>query len=110
MTIGAAWDLSDPKKPVLPWDPDANIVIPFGVDGWLTELGTTYGDHSVIADAPLECASEGTYSAGIIGVRMKLATGATFAKNKKYPFTLRIIGADTATQDDRTFYLKVGDR
>jgi hypothetical protein len=110
MTIGAAWNVDDPNKPWTLWDPNANIVIPIGLDAWLTELGTTYGSHDIITAAPLECASEGTYSAGIIGVRMKLVAAPVFTPGVKYPFTVRVVGLDAVTQDDRTFYLKVKDR
>lgn len=110
MTIGAAWNVEDPLKPWALWDPDANIVIPIGVDGWLAELGTTYGSHSIIATAPLQCASQGTYAAGDIGVRMKLIASPTYTAGLKYPFTVRIVGLDGVTTDDRTLWLKVKDR
>lgn len=110
MAIGAAWDISDPAKPWALWDDDANIVIPIGVLDWLAEIGTTYGSHTVTAVSPLQCADPGTYSGGTIGVRMKLAAGAAFTAGKKYPFTIRIIGADAITQDERTLWLKVKER
>lgn len=108
--IGAEWDVSDPTKPWALWDPNANIVIPIGVDDWLSQLGVTYGSHSVIAVDPLECAAQGLYSAGTIGVRMKLAAAAEYTSGVKYPFTLRLVGNDTITRDDRTLWLKVKDR
>jgi hypothetical protein len=110
MTIGAAWNVDDPHKPWALWDPDANIVIPIGLTDWLAELGTTYGSHSIITAAPLECANEGTYSAGAIGVRMKLVATPTYTAGVKYPFTVRVVGSDGVTQDDRTLWLKVKDR
>jgi hypothetical protein len=110
MAIGDAWNIDDPLKPWALWDPDANIKIPIGLDDWLAELGDTYGSHSIIAPAPLECASPGSYSAGTIMVRMKLAAAATYVAGRKYPFTVRLVGADGITTDDRTLYLKVKDR
>jgi len=111
MTTGAAWNLDDPKKPWADWDPDANIVIPIFVDDWLAELGVTYGSHSIITASPLQCVNQGLYSAGIIGVRMSLVgLPPAFTPGKKYPFTLRIIGNDTLTRDDRTLWLRVKDR
>lgn len=110
MAIGDAWNIDDPKKPWADWDPDANIKIPIGLDDWLTELGDTYGSHQIIAVAPLECADAGTYSAGDIQVRMKLVASPTYSAGRKYPFTVRVFGADGLTQDDRTLYLKVKDR
>lgn len=110
MTTGAAWNTDDPKKPWADWDPDANIKIPVYLDDWLTELGTTYGSHTIIAPAPLECDDAGTYAAGIIPVRMSLVASPTYVPGRKYPFTIRIVGADALTTDDRTLWLKVKDR
>lgn len=108
--IGANWNIDEPTKPWALWDPDANIVIPIGLDGWLAELGTTYGSHSIITAAPLECASEGVYASGTIGVRMKLVATPTYKAGRRYPFTVRVVGLDGVTQDDRTLWLKVKDR
>ena len=110
MTIGAAWHIDDPAKPWADWDPDANIVIPIGLDAWLAQLGVAYSSHQIIAPAPLECASPGSYSAGTIGVRMKLVASPVYSPGTKYPFTVRVFGADGATKDDRTLWLKVKDR
>lgn len=110
MTIGAAWNVDNPAAPWALWDPQANIVIPIGIDDWLAELSATYGSHSIIASAPLECASPGTYSAGTIAVRMKLVVSPVYTPGKKYPFTIRVVGADSVTTDDRTLWLKVKDR
>ena len=110
MPLGAAWNIDDPTKPWIDWDPQANIRIPIGVADWLTELGDTYASHDVIATPPLECADEGAHAAGTIPVRMKLVASPTYTAGQKYPFTLRIFGADGLTQDDRTWWLKVKDR
>ena len=111
MTIGAEWHLEKPEKPWLLWDPNANIVIPIGVDDWLSELGVTYGSHSIITDDPLQCVSQGLYAGGIIGVRMAVIdTSPNLQPGTRYPFTIRIVGNDTLTKDDRTLWLKVKDR
>ncbi len=110
MTIGAAWNIDDPTKPWALFDPDANIPIPIGLDDWLADLGTAYGSHSIVTAAPLECVSAGTYSAGTILVRMKLVASPVFTQGTKYPFTVRVVGADGITQDDRTLWLKVKSR
>lgn len=114
MTIGAAWNITDdPTKPWALFDPNANIAIPIGLAEWIADLGTTYGTHDIIAPSPLECADEGTLEpdeAGTIRVRMKLASAATYTAGKKYPFTVRVTGADLQTTDDRTFWLKVKER
>jgi hypothetical protein len=81
-----------------------------GVSDWLSELGTSYGSHTVTAAAPLQCVSQGTHSAGTIPIRMALVASPVFKAGTKYPFTLRIVGADGITKDDRTLWLKVKDR
>ena len=110
MTTGAAWNTDDPAKPWALWDPDAKIAIPIGVADWLAALGVGYGSHEIIAAAPLECADEGVHDAGTIPVRMQLVASPTYKAGTKYPFTIRIVGDDGFTQDDRTLYLKVKDR
>lgn len=110
MAIGAAWNIDDPNKPWALWDPDANIKIPIGVDDWLAELGTSYGSHQIITAAPLQCVAPGSYNAGTIEVRMALVATPTYTEGTKYPFTLRIVGADSTTKDDRTLWLKVKSR
>jgi hypothetical protein len=108
--IGEAWNIDDPTKPWALFDVEANIPIPIGLDDWLGEIGATYGSHTVLAAAPLECANPGTYSAGTILVRMKLAPSPVFSSGSKYPFTIRVVGADGITQDDRTLWLRVVSR
>jgi hypothetical protein len=110
MTIGAAWNIDDPTKPWMLWDPDANIKIPIGVADWMADLSTSYGSHSILAAAPLECADPGSHVSGTIAVRMKLVTSPTYKAGTKYPFTIRVTGADGITKDDRTLWLKVKDR
>lgn len=110
MATGAAWNEDDPTKPWALWDPDANIKIPVYLDDWIAELSTGYGSHTIITAAPLEVADAGTYVDGVIAVRMKLVTSPTYTSGVKYPFTIRLTGADGVTKDDRTLYLKVKQR
>lgn len=109
MTIGAAWNIEDPAKPWALFDTDADIKIPIGIADWLTDLGTTYQSHTIIATSPLECAAS-SHSAGVLTVRMRVAAGATFTAGSKYPFTVRVQGADGTTKDDRTFWLLLKSR
>lgn len=109
MATGSFWNLDDPDKPWGPFDPDAAIVFPIEVDAWLVSLGVGYSSHSIIVAAPLECESS-AHSDGVIAVSMRLAEGAAYTPGTKYPFTLRIVGDDGFTQDDRTLYLKVKSR
>lgn len=106
---GDFWNVDNPEKPWGPFDPNAEIVFSLDITGWLAELSNaTYADHEIIAPAPLqEVASQ--YNAGIIQVRIRVASGATYKLGTKYPFTVRLICAD-AQQDDRTLWLKLKDR
>lgn len=109
--IGAAWDVSDPLRPWALFDSDADIKIPIGLADWLAELGTAYASHEVIAAAPLECMDEGAIdSEETVVVRMRRDPTAEFVRGKRYPFTVRLLGADGTTQDDRTFWLKLTSR
>lgn len=110
MATGDFWNVTDdPAKPWGLFDPDASIVFPIEIDDWLTSLGVGYASHTIIADTPLECVTS-SHSAGVISVSMQLLAGADYTAGMKYPFTVRLVGDDTFTQDDRTLYLKVKDR
>ena len=110
MTTGAAWNVDDPAKPWALWDLIANIKIPIGIADWLTELGTSYGSHTITTAAPLECDDPGVHADGVIPVRMSLVATPTYKAGTKYPFTIRVVGADGLTVDERTLWLKVKDR
>ena len=109
MTTGIAWDVSDPLKPWALFDPDAIRIIPIEVAALLESMGTTYASHTVIAASPLECLSAGTHSAGVIPVKVAMLSGATYTAGVKYPFTIRVVGAD-GQKDDRTLWLKIKQR
>lgn len=106
MATGSFWITDDPAKPYGLFDPNAELVFPIDVTEWLAGMGATYGSHSVLADAPLRVVSAGVHSAGVIPVRMALVASPVFTPGTKYPFTLRLVGADGQT-DDRTLWLKI---
>jgi hypothetical protein len=109
MAIGDFWNIDTPDKPWGPFDPDARVMIPIGVTDWLAEMGTTYADHEVIAASPLEHLNGKVHSSGTIWVFIGRLSGAEYTPGVKYPFTVRLIGADTQ-RDDRTFWLKMAER
>lgn len=109
MATGTFWNVDDPKKPWGQFDPDAELVFPIDISAWLTALAMTYASHTVTADAPLELVSAGTHAAGILPVRIKVAAAATYVQGTKYPFTVRIVGAD-GQKDERTWWLQLKDR
>ena len=108
MATGNFWNDDNPLKPWGLFDPDAELVLPVEIDGWLESMATTYASHTVTAGSPLECVSS-QHAAGIISVRMRVADGAEYTEGVKYPFTIRLMGAD-GQQDDRTLWLKVKSR
>lgn len=117
MATGAAWNEDDPAKPWALFDSSSTTVIVFPIDvsDWIADLGAPYSAHSVVTASPLECVSAGVHAAGILPVRMKIATGATFTEGAKYPFTIRLTvtsGPDGGgpQTDDRTLWLKVKSR
>lgn len=118
MTTGNFWNTDNPKKPWGEFDTNAELVFPIDVTDWLAEMATTYSEHQIVAAPPLDC-SAGVHAvvAGreLIYVRAKLAAAAQFTEGTKYPFTVRLIGAngpDSAgpQQDDRTLWLKLVTR
>jgi hypothetical protein len=120
MTIvtGDFWNEDNPSKPWGEFDVDAELVFPLYVTDWLAKMGTTYSGHTVIGGAPLDC-SAGVHATvddeEVVYVRVKLADTAPFKVGTKYPFTLRLIGANGpdsgGTQsDDRTWWLKIVQR
>lgn len=109
MATGDFWNVDDPTKPWGLFDPNAVYIFPIDVSAWLTNLGTTYASHSVIASTPLECPDEGVHVAGVVPVTIQVAADAAYTSGRKYPFTLRVVGAD-GQQDDRTLWLKLKPR
>lgn len=112
MTTGAAWNVIDPMKPWALFDTNARRIIPFELEDWLTEMGTTYASHEIIANSPLEC-PESSYLDDVVAITIQLidglVLGTDYKLNTKYPFTVRLTGADGQI-DDRTLWLKLVDR
>jgi hypothetical protein len=112
MATGEAWNLDNPTKPWALFDTNARIIIPFEIQDWLIELGTTYADHEILTDIPLECDGS-MHSNGVIAITMQLHPSAIldvdYVINTKYPFTVRLTGADGQI-DDRTLWLKLVHR
>lgn len=105
MVTGDFWDTTNPLHPQGLFDPDSEIVFPIEITDILDKLNTTYADHEVIADAPLECVSH-PYDDGVVSVRIKMADGEPYKLGSSYPFTVRVIGTD-GQRDDRTLWLKI---
>ncbi len=118
MKTGDYWNIEDPKKPWGEFDPNAKLVFPIFVNEWLREMGTTYSSHEVLAASPLQC-SDGVHAVSegldVIHIRVQIAVGADFKIGLKYPFTLRLVGANGSDgagplTDDRTLWLKLVQR
>lgn len=110
MPTGANWNTDNPAKPWADFDTNAQRTIPFEVEDWLAEMGTTYAGHEVIAPAPLELVDD-PYDPDLktIAITIKVADGASFTVGRQYPFTVRLTGADSQV-DDRTLWLKLRNR
>jgi len=111
MTTGAAWHIEEDAdwEVVKPWawfDKDDVIDIPISWVDWLADKGTTYGSHTVIVAAGLECV-QSSESAGVVTMRIrKDPAGADLVDRQKYAVTQRFVGLNGEKQD-RTWYLKV---
>lgn len=105
VVAGDFWNISNPKKPRGDFDPNAKLRFALGVDDILTEMGTTYGSHVLIAQTPLEVLEAGTYAAGEVTPLIGATADALDMIGQTVTLTLRVIGAD-GQQDDRTMYLK----
>lgn len=107
MSTGPAWDLTDPDHPVADFDPNAKRDIPFDWSAWLTDIGSTYAEHEILTDAPLEVlASSANVSTGVVTVRIRVQDGEPYVLNKKYGVTCRLTAAD-GQSDDRTVWLRL---
>lgn len=106
VTAGDFWDITDPAKPVGLFDPNAKLRFPLTISDILAKMNTTYADHDILLDSPLELLDPGTFDAGVVTPFIGLLDGATWQIGDKLPVTIRVIGAD-GQQDDRTVYLKL---
>lgn len=108
MPTGNFWDLTNPKKPVGDFDPNSTRKIPFDWSAWLTQEGTTYQSHTIIAEDPLEEVSS-SQASGIITVKVKVKAGGVAVVGQKYALTCRLTAADGQIED-QTNYLKIVEK
>lgn len=113
MTTGAAWNISDPKKPT-PWayfdDDEEAQRIPLNITAWLAERGASYLAHTVTTDGFLECTNPTTgYADGIIGIWIQKEASASLTVGKKYQFTIVVEGTlpDGVIKEPLTLFLKI---
>lgn len=107
-TIGLAWDLTNPKKPVAEFDEDAIRNIPMNINDWLDDIGSTYASHEIICATGLMC-TDSAENAGVITATIKKDPSETRTLNAKYGVTYRFVAAN-GESDDRTLYLKIVQR
>jgi hypothetical protein len=108
MPTGAAWDLTDPYKPVARFDKDAIREIPFDWSEWLADIGSAHLSHTIICEAGLECTTS-VHATGFVTATIQKAPAATLEINKKYAITCRIT-AINGERDDQTVYLKIVEK
>lgn len=110
MATGLAWNLSNPLKPYALFDPDAIRDIPCNWAPWFTDIEDTYGSHTIICQAPLECTNSAEDTEVITArVRVKPANVADVKINAKYAVTFRVTSAG-GQSDDQTLYLKMTEK
>lgn len=108
MTTGDFWNTFDPRKPWGVVDPQDVLDLPVEIEDWLTSLGSSYSDHEVIADAPLEVVSS-VYSQDIIMIRVRVLSDPKPIPGKRYGLTIRL-KLSNGQQNDRTLWLEVAQR
>jgi hypothetical protein len=108
MTTGAAWDLTNPLKPVALFDKDAVRDIPFNWNTFLTSIGSTFTSATATAAQGLEVVSV-TPSDGVAIVRVRKDPDLAVEAGQKYAVTCHIVAAD-GQEDDQTVYLKIAER
>lgn len=109
MQTGAFWNTSNPAKPWGLFDPDAKLVFPISWADWATDMGVAIRECLLLANPVFELAKPLQVIEGVAFIRLQIKAGAVYEPGDKYPFTCRAIAMDDQ-QDDRTFWLKVGDR
>lgn len=104
METGAAWSFDEDKgRWVADFDPNAVRDIPVSWEDFFADLGSAYGSHAVIAEAPLVHVTS-SQADGIIKVRIK--TDGTGTLKRLYPFTVRATAAN-GERDDQTLWLRL---
>ena len=104
MATGAAWNVSNPLKPVALFDKDAVRDIPVSWVAWLADVESTYSSDTYSCSPELEIVSS-TQAAGVIKLRVQVLTGQTLVVGTKYFVTSSIVAAN-GEKDDQTLYLK----
>lgn len=108
MTTGSYWNVSNPKKPWGPLDPDDAMIVPYDFGEWLAAQGTTYASHNIDAD-PMLLAETVSQADGEVLVRVSRAVGATPKAGTKYGVTVQVVAADTQKRS-KTLYYKIEER
>lgn len=109
MATGAAWDLTNPLKPVALFDPDAVRDIPFEWDAWLADIGSTHASHEAyVVPGGLQVVSS-SEAGGVVKVRVQKDPAGTLTPGVKYSVRCRIVAAN-GEQDDQTVWLKITEK
>lgn len=107
MTTGAAWNVTNPRKPYALFDADAIRDIPFDWTDWLADIGTTYASHMITCEDGLQCVNPTTgQNAGIISARIEASGSVPLIVGTYYFVTCHIVALD-GQEDDQTLYLKI---
>ena len=104
-TAGELWNMSDPKKPRAPKDPDATIDFSFNWTPWLQDVADTIATHTILTTDGLT--NEGSQVNGDL-VTVFLSAGNP---SKRGEVTCRISTNSSPPRiEDRTIYLDIESR
>ncbi len=112
LPTGDAWDVTDPKKPFMDFDPDAVLDIPYDWIDWLAAISDIYADHEMkpvpLNGVSLLC-SESAEVGGRIIARIKKPVSGDLVPKKKYGMTCHIVTAD-GQEEDFTLWFKIREK
>ena len=109
---GDFWNVSDPKKPIGLFDPDAELDFPFISNYWVD------ADNKPIDLDSTKCFVEGFgvfdctirgITKNVLIVRIKKTSGVAIKRKKLYPIELNFGVAD-GQHDQKTFWLMLDER
>jgi hypothetical protein len=110
MTTGNFWDVTNPLKPVGPFDVDGVYDIPFDWADWLAGLdpADSYASHTFELDAGLQEVTS-AHALGVITIRVQASGTPALVIKQKYGITCHITTTN-GQKEDMTLYLKAVEK
>ena len=107
MPTGKAWNLTDPLKPVAPWDRNEARRIRIDWSQWLADTNSDYDHHEIISTAFEQV--NAYFLAGRIRPLLRLAAGQNPALDAVVSLICRIYSTD-GQQGDQTLNFRIVDK